>query len=295
MADTKAIANRINSIKDTKKITNAMYLISSTKLRKARKSLEDIRPFFAKLREQIGNIVRKIDVKDSRYLVYDDDPVVYEGRTGILVMTADKGLAGAYNQDVIKEALRIMGRHPDYVLFVMGEYGKHYFASHHIPVDEHFNFADIEPSLYQARMMAGNIMDRYDRGEIDSVYVIYTDFRNALASEAVTYRLLPFKISHFTESLEEEEVEFEYVPSPMEVMEKCIPVYCIGVIYSIMVYSFCCEQNDRMMAMDAANKNADDLISTLTVQYNRLRQGRITQEITEISASVKAGKREKNQ
>ena len=291
MPDTKAIANRIKSVRDTKKITNAMYLISSTKLRKARKSLDNTRPFFDTLKKEIGNIIRKTEVLNTRYLITDDKESHTEGYCGILVITSDKGLAGAYNQNIIKETLRMIELHPDSKLFVLGEYGKHYFASHNIPYDEGFAFPDEEPTLFQARQIAGYIMNCFDTGKISQVYIIYTDFKNALTSEVTSMRLIPFELSHFEDyESDEPDVEYEYFSSPSEVMERSIPVYTIGIIYSVLVYSFCCEQNDRMMAMDAANQNADNLVGELTVKYNHLRQNSITQEITEISASVKGNR-----
>lgn len=293
MADTKVILNRIKSIGDTRKITNAMYLISSTKLRKARKNLEETRPFFDNLKAEISRIVRNINISDSKYFASRDESFK-KGTCGILVITADKGLAGSYNQSVLKKSMEIMKEYPDYRLFVSGEYGRHYFSSHGILFDEEFNFADHEPSLYTARMMAGYIMEQYDAGSLSQIIIVYTDFRNALASEVVQMRLVPFEKSHFEEETAEKDEffeEYEYFPSPKEVMEKSIPVYCIGVIYSILVYAFCCEQNDRMMAMDSANQNADKLLKDLKVRYNRMRQNGITQEITEISASVKAAGR----
>ena len=289
MADTKAIANRINSIKDTRKITNAMYLISSTRLRRARKSLEDTRPFFHAMRREIGKIVLNTHVGDSRFFDSEEGTDAAEGTSGILVITADKGLAGTYNQNVIKETLALMERHPNHRLFVIGEFGRHYFSAHKIPYDTEFHFTDHHPTLYLARVVAGYIMDLFEHREITRIYSVYTHFKNALSSEVLVFRLLPFQTSHFTqiEGLTDQDAEYEYHPSPLEVMERSIPVYCIGVIYSMLVYSFCCEQNDRMMAMDAANQNADALAEELKVKYHHLRQNSITQEITEISASVR--------
>ena len=306
MADTKAIANRIKSVRDTRKITNAMYLIASTKLRKSRSNLENTLPFFDALKGEIGKIVRHTHVHNSKYFIDKNAVGEKEGTVGILVITADKGLAGAYNQNVIKETLRMIEQHPDYRLFVVGEYGKHYFLSHNIAFDEGFDFPDHEPSLLRARMIAGYIMDLYDNRKLSQVHIVYTNFKNALTSEVTSYRLVPFEREHFTgeedqnnlaaneffeDQGNDEILDFEYIPSPFEVMERCIPVYCIGIIYSVMVYSFCCEQNDRMMAMDSANQNADKLLGELTVKFNHLRQNGITQEITEISASVKASQK----
>ena len=289
MPDTTAIHNRIKSVRDTRKITNAMYLISSNKLRKARKNLDDTSPFFRKMRQEIGNIVDQSLVHQSRYLLGEDETEDSIGTCGILVITADKGLAGAYNQNVIRKTMELIEQFPDYRLFVVGEYGRHYFVSHNIPIDEAFQFPDVEPTLYQARMIGGYIMDLFDHSKLSRVHVIYTDFKNALASQAIDLRMVPFEKEYFAEfSQYNQQEEFEYIPSALYVLDHCIPVYCIGMIYSILVYSFCCEQNDRMMAMDSADKNADKLLDELTLQYNHLRQNSITQEITEISSSVKA-------
>jgi len=293
MPDTKSIQNRIKSVQDTRKITNAMYLISSTKLQKARMSLEDTQPFFHKLRQEIGNILDLSLAEKSRYLLSEEEESDREGCWGILVITADKGLAGSYNQNVIKKTLELMEQYPDHELYVVGEFGRQYFRSHNISIVPDFLFSDMDPTLYESRMIAGRIMDRFDAGLLCGVHCVYTHFRNALSSEAVSIQMLPFETEYFSQhSTGKKPEEFEYVPSPIHVLEHCIPVYCIGMIYSMLVYSFCCEQNDRMMAMDSANKNADELLDELILRYHHLRQNNITQEITEISASVKAGHKE---
>lgn len=292
MADIRSIQNRIESIKETRKITNAMYLISSTKLRKARRNLDDTSPFFRKLRQEIGNIIDMGLAEKSRYILSDEEKAMGEmkGRCGILVITADKGLAGPYNQNVIDQTIELLKEYPDHELFVVGEYGRHYFVSHNIPINPDFIFSDMDPTLYDARMIAGAVMERFDNGELSAIFCVYTHFRNALTSEPVCIQMMPFEKDYFSQySTDEEREEFEYIPSPLEVLEHCIPVYCIGMIYSMLVYSFCCEQNDRMMAMDSDNKNADKLLSALTLRYNHLRQDNITQEIIEVSSNINAG------
>ena len=289
MADAKAIANRIKSVQDTRKITNAMYLISSTKLRKAKKKLEDTKPYFETLKSEITRIVRNTKVENSRYLI-DPGTMRHEsGTCGILVFTADKGLAGAYNQSVIKKTRELLAKFPDNRLFVVGEYGRHFFRAHNIPYDRDFRITDHEPTLWWARMIGGYIMDLFDRGDISQIYIVYTGFKNALTSEVYSFRMLPFEKEYFSKEHPDEKADVtEYFPSPQMVMEKCIPMYCTGMLYSILVYAYYCEHNNRMMAMDSANQNADRLLEELTLKYNHIRQSSITQEITEISASVKA-------
>ena len=299
MADARAIANRIKSVQDTRKITNAMYLISSTKLRKAKKKLEDTKPYFDTLRGEITRIVRNTRVENSRYLI-DPETMRHEtGTCGILVFTADKGLAGAYNQSVIKKTQELLKKFPNNRLFVVGEYGRHFFKAHNIQYDRDFRITDHEPTLWWARMIGGYILELFDNGDISQIYVVYTGFKNALTSEVYSLRMLPFEKEYFSQDYKDYKDEkfevCEYFPSPKMVMEKCIPMYCIGMLYSILVYAYYCEQNNRMMAMDSANQSADRLLGELKLKYNHLRQSSITQEITEISASVKAADKLKNE
>lgn len=293
MAGTKEIKNRIGSVRETRKITNAMYLIASTKLRKARTELANTRPYFETLRGEIKRIFRTASDVDSSYFYPMDDAAPREGTYGCLVITADKGLAGAYNQNVLKEAERLLSRHPDTKLFVVGEYGRHFFAQRGIPIERSFLYTAQNPTMARAREISAELLDGFDRGELKEIFIVYTDMESSLLSEAKTTRLLPFRRSHFATPCREKAVEepFEFVPSVTAVLNNVMQSYISGFIYSALVDSFCCEQNARMTAMDAANQNAEELLGQLSLQYNRVRQAAITQEITEISAGAKAQRR----
>ena len=151
MANTKEIKTRIESVKDTRKITNAMYLIASTKLRKARNDLDRTRPYFEALRTEIKRIFRTQNDVDSRYFYPPEGEPPLEGTYACLVITADKGLAGAYNQNVIKEAMHMLDEHPDTKLYVVGEYGRHFFTQHNIPMEHSFLYTAQNPTLQRAR------------------------------------------------------------------------------------------------------------------------------------------------
>ena len=280
MASTKEIKDRIESVRETQKITNAMYLISSTKLRKAKADLQQTRPYFTALRNEIKRIFRTAGNVDSRYFYPENQKEADEGTFALLVITADKGLAGAYNQNVIKEAVRIYGEHPDTKLFVVGEYGRHYFDQHRIPVEHSFLYTAQNPTMQRAREICSILLEGFDRGDFSKIYIIYTDMQNSMSSEARTTRLLPFHRTYFTGGEGQKE----------SVMQS----YISGFIYSALIDSFCSEQNARMTAMDSANKNAEKLLSELSLNYNRERQALITQEITEISAGARAQKRGKH-
>ena len=293
MAGTKEIKGRIQSVRETGKITNAMYLIASTKMRKAREELANTRPYFEALRGEIKRVFRTANGVESRYFYPTDVTAPREGTYGCLVITADKGLAGAYNQNVVKETQKLLSEHPDTKLFVVGEYGRHIFAQRGIPVEQSFLYTAQNPTLERAREICDVLLDGYESGELTEIFVIYTDLENRLTAQARSTRLLPFHRTSFAAPAKERAVKsaFEFQPSVEAVLDALMPSYIAGFIYSALVDSFCAEQNARMTAMDAANRNAEELLSQLSLEYNRVRQSAITQEITEISAGAKAQRR----
>ena len=295
MAGTKEIKNHIESVRETKKITNAMYLIASTKLRRARAELDNTRPYFNALQREIKRIFRKVSDVESPYFypVGDDSPL--KGTYGCLVITADKGLAGAYNQNAIKQAIKLLEEHPDTKLFVVGEYGRRFFAAHNIPIEHSFLYTAQNPTMARAREISALLLDGFDRGELKEIYVIYTDMANSMSYEARTARVMPFHRSFFLTAPGEREVRepFEFHPNVSAVLDSMMPSYVSGFIYSALIDSFCCEQSARMTAMDSANQNAENLLGELSLEFNRVRQAAITQEITEVSAGAKAQRQKK--
>lgn len=290
MPSMKEIKGHIDSVKDTQKITNAMYLIASTKMQKAKAELDKTRPYFDALRSEIKRVFRTVDSEiDGKYFYPDEDDEPLDGTYGYLVITADKGLAGSYNQSVIKEAVNMVSAHPDAKVFVVGEYGRRYFKNHNIAIDEGFSYTAQDPTLARARDISGYLLDLYDKGDIEKIYIIYTDFVNGMTTKAQSTRLLPFHQDQFVPPKGEKKVEqpFEFNPSANAALEYLVPSYITGFIYAALVDSFCCEQNARMNAMDSANRNAEELISDLGKQFNYTRQKVITQEITEIASGAK--------
>jgi F-type H+-transporting ATPase subunit gamma len=189
--------------------------------------------------------------------------------------------------------MKLLGQHDYNKLFVVGEYGRHFFASHQIPIEKSFLYTAQNPSLHRARDICSILLDLYQRKELAKIFVIYTDFNNGMDVTARSTRLLPFHRTYFDSSKTEKAVTapFEFSPSVEEVLDHMIPSYVTGFIYSALVDSFCSEQNARMTAMDSASGNAQKLLDDLSVQYNHVRQNAITQEITEISAGAKGQQR----
>ncbi len=295
MAGTKEIKTHMESVRETKKITNAMYLIASTKLRRARQELNNTRPYFEALRGEIKRIFRTATDVDSRYFFPTNDDTPLEGTYGCLVITADKGLAGAYNQNAIRQAQQLLEQHPDTKLFVVGEYGRRYFAQRKIPIAQSFLYTAQNPTMARAREISARLLDGYDRGELRQIFVVYTDMASAMSFQARSTRLLPFHRTSFAPPAGERAVTepFEFLPSVTAVLDSMMASYVSGFLYSALVDSFCCEQNARMAAMDSANQNAEKLLGELSLQYNRVRQAGITQEITEVSAGAMAQKHRK--
>ncbi len=293
MAGTKEIKNHIDSVQETKKITSAMYLIASTKLRKARQELDNTRPYFEALRREIKRIFRTVggEAVDSPYFYPMEGEAPLDKPNACLVITADKGLAGAYNQNAIKEALKLLDTHPDTKLYVVGEYGRRFFASHNIPIEHSFLYTAQNPTMARAREISTLLLDSFEKDELDKIYVVYTDMGNGMDFRAKCTRVLPFHRTHFADSaLVEPPVAtpFEFLPSVQAVLDSMMPSYVSGFIYSALIDSFCCEQQARMTAMDSANQNAEKLLGELSLEFNRIRQSAITQEITEVSAGARA-------
>lgn len=298
MASTREIKNRIKSVGDTQKITNAMYLISSTKMRKARREAEGTKPYFDLLRKEIRRMFaldEELQGIESRLYDSDVDESIAEGNNGILVITADKGLAGSYNQSVVRETEALIARRGDYKLYVVGDYGWRYFRSHGFNVEESFAHSMNEPSLAMARNITEEIFNDFEKGIIDRLYVSYTEYKGGMsAGVAMSDRLIPFDRDDFVPEGDEEASDkdasaaFEYEPDALTVLETILHSYLVGYIYSALVNSYSSEQSARMMAMDAANDNASELLGTLELEYNHLRQNAITQEITEVSSGARS-------
>ena len=306
MSNMKEIKGHIQSVRDTQKITNAMYLISSNKMRKIKKELDKTKPYFEEVALSIRRIFKTVKNVQSDYFYPAGNTYEIEGTYAYLVITADKGLAGAYNQNVIKEASKLMTKKHDKLLFVVGEYGRRYFTSKNIPIEKTFLYTAQNPTLARAREISDLLLDLYDNKKIAKIYIIFTDYESGMEAKVKVMRLLPFNRSDFKLSkkeLEEEQKstrgfvwpqgDIEFYPNAREALDNMISSYVTGIIYGALVDSFCSEQSARMNAMESANRNAEELIEKLTVQYNHTRQAAITQEITEVSAGARAKRKKK--
>lgn len=293
MANAKEIQVRMRSIQDTMKITNAMYMISSSKVKKAKKVLSDTEPYFYSLQGAIGRILRH--VPDMEHAYFDQRPQIAEAdrKVGYVVVTADKGLAGGYNHSVIKLAEEELKKPGYKKLYVLGVVGRQYFAKRHENVDDSFRYTVQKPTIHRARMMERELVAEFLAGNLDEIYMIYTEMTNAAASEAKKIPLLPLQKSNFQPAeipLDVHREEILLTPSGEEVMNSIVPNYVTGLLYGCLVESYASEHNARMLAMQSSTDSAKAMLRELSIQYNRARQAAITQEITEVISGARAQK-----
>ena len=295
MASAKEIQDRMRSIKDTLKITNAMYMISSSKLKKSKKMLADTEPYFYTLQSEMSRILRHLPDMNSIYFKTNAEIPERKRKAGYIVITADKGLAGSYNHNILKLAKEELEKRDDYKLFVLGELGRHYFEQKGINIDKQFHFVVQDPSLSRARRIAEDLLKLYHENQLDELYIIYTTMVNAMQEEAQVAQLLPLKKTDFKIPVPID-IPLEGLalkPSAEEVMDHIVPNYVVGFVYGALVEAFSCEQNARMMAMEGATNSAKQMLKELDIEYNRARQAAITQEITEVIAGAKSQKKKK--
>ena len=295
MSNTKEIKNRIESVQNTQKITNAMYLIASTKLTKARADLERTLPYFRLQESEMKRIFQRRNDVNSHYFYPETGRKPTESYA-YLVITADKGLAGAYNSNILKQAEQELRKHRRTKLYVVGEYGRQYFRRRHIPIERSFLYTAQNPTFRRAREISNVLLDLYNTGKVDEIRIIFSHLERGGQAVPKKEQLLPFERGRFgrmEEHTGEIRKEYEFVPDVTTAFESIVPSYLAGFIFGALVESFCSEQNSRMVAMKAANDNADELLGTLSIEYNRVRQSNITQEITEVSAGAKAQRKKR--
>jgi len=272
------------------KITNAMYLISSSKLKKARKNLLAVEPYFEKLQATINDILVRAPHMHQVYFERREEIKPEDRKKGYIVITADKGLAGSYNHNVIKKAEEEMNRGNNSYLFVAGQVGRQYFKRKNVFVDAEFLYTAQNPTMYRAQLISETIINLFEKRQLDEIYVIYTKMITPMKAEVQSARILPLE-RHKFERMAAGYQHARFEPSPEEVMDHLVPNYIKGLLYGVLIESFSSEQNDRMTAMEAATKSAKEMLRELGLVYNRARQASITQEITEIVSGAKSLKK----
>ncbi|MGI5849241.1 MAG: ATP synthase F1 subunit gamma [Christensenellales bacterium] len=285
MANMGDIKHSIRSISEMEQITRAMRLISTSKMKKAISRFESNRIHFEKVQSALkGILVHSSELKH---------PYIGEsnrGKAAYVVIAADKGLCGGYNHNVLNFALDFMKQSSERYILTVGQEARAFFDRRGYMVDVEFLHVSQNPSLYYARNITTDILELYENGIMDEVYVVYTQFISALRHEPKVIKLLPVSMSNFSDINTETQriAEIYYHPTPKEVFDVLVPQYIIGLVYGCLVQSYASEQCARMTAMENATNNAEEMIDNLTKQYNRARQFAITKEISEIIGALDA-------
>jgi len=286
MPSLKDIRTRIKSVKNTQKITRAMKLVAAAKLRRAQDNIFALRPYAYRLRETIWEVSRLTDTTDHP-LLQDRDVK----RVRLIVLTSDRGLCGGFNMNINRATEAFMkendSQHEHTELAVVGKKGADYFGNRDVEIVTLYNDVLTSPSMERATEIGSEAMAAFQDDELDAVYVVYNEFKNAVTQDVVVEQLLPV-VPEETADTSIQGVEFTYEPTKTEVLDSVVPLHINVQIYRAILESLASEMGARMTAMDSATNNAGELIDKLTLQFNRARQAAITKELMEIVGGAEA-------
>ncbi len=283
----RAVKRRIVSVKSTQKITRAMELIASSRIIKAQRRVEAARPYAEKMRELMASVAKNAASIDHPLLRQRDEV----GTVGYIVITADRGLAGAYNSNVIRATERDLAEASSNKLFVSGKKGISYFRFRGYDIAESWQGSSDQPRIEHARAVATAAVEAFVNEEVDEVRLSYTKYESALTQRATTTKLLPVPREELQEDAEEEtgqRANYVFEPEPEDILGYLLPRYVEGAVFQGMLEAAASEHAARRRAMKAATDNADELIDNLTRDYNQARQAEITTEIMEVIGGAEA-------
>ncbi|MCR5153827.1 MAG: ATP synthase F1 subunit gamma [Lachnospiraceae bacterium] len=288
MASMKEIKRRKESIQSTEQITKAMKLVSTVKLQKAKNKAENTKPYFNLMYEAVNKMLKKSGGINHPYLTGGEG-----GKKAIVVITSNRGLAGGYNSNIVKMILSNEEvAKEDALIYAVGRKGKDALQRRGYEIAYDMSDAMEGPVFADASVLGKQLLADFAEGKISEIYLAYTDFKNTVSHIPTFVKLLPVEIPEGEESESEDPNEkltlMNYEPEAEEALNLIIPSYINSMLYGGLMQSFASENGARMQAMDSATNNADDMISKLSLSYNRARQGSITQEITEIIAGANA-------
>lgn len=285
MASMRDIKRRKGSIQSTGQITKAMKLVSTVKLQKAKSNAEEAKPYFKYLYEAINMMLSKSGTLSHPMLSGGSSK-----KKAVIVITSNRGLAGGYNANVVKLITRGDFEKEDVRVYAIGRKGRDALARAGYEIKADYSEVINQPLYNDAAAIGRAVMDAFSNDEVGEIYLAYTVFKNTVTHIPTLLKLLPFEPA---ESSEEENAAdrltlMNYEPEAEEVLDKIIPKYINGIIYGALIEALASENGARMQAMDNATNNAEEMISDLSLKYNRARQSSITQELTEIVAGATA-------
>jgi len=286
MSKLKLIRKRIGTVRSTQKITKAMKMVAASRLRKAQVAIETLRPYAYRTRDIISQLAARADFSDHP-LLERREPKKIE----LLILTSDRGLCGGFNSNINRTADRYIKAnelgHESIELDIVGRKGVEYFKRRDVQINMVFKDILVDPSQEKASEIAEHAIRSFTESGLDALYVVYNEFKSAMTQRVVVEQLLPIVPA----PVEEEKnglTDFIYEPGKREILDSVIPGHVTVQILRMLLESVASEMGARMSAMDSATKNAGELISKLTLQYNRARQAAITKELIEIISGMEA-------
>lgn len=278
------IRRRIRSVKNTQQITKAMKMVSAAKLRKAQERVIEARPYSGMLTQVLANIASAAAGNEQ----LAELPLLAkreEKRIQLILITADRGLAGAFNTNLNKAAQRFLEEHASAQVEIeaVGRKGRDFFARRHVPLSGEWFGLTNKPSYADAAQIARKVIDRYTNAEIDAVYLLYNEFRSVVSQRITVRPVLPVPLPKDAENL-----DYLFEEPPLQLMSTLLPKYVESIIFTAILESATSEHAARMTAMDSASSNAAEVIDKLTLYMNRVRQASITKEIIEVVSGAAA-------
>jgi F-type H+-transporting ATPase subunit gamma len=283
------IRNRIGSVKSTRQITKAMKMMSAAKLRRAQDAILKTRPYAQLLEQTLGRVAARANAEET-----PAHPLLAaraERRAAeIVVITSDRGLAGGFNSNIARRTQRFMTENADryerFLLATIGRKGRDYFRARRIEVRKDYPGIHAALAYEKAEAIAQEYAERYLAGEVDAVFLCYNEFKSAIAQKPVVVQLLP--IEQPGEAGSGAAIDFKYEPSREALLRDLLPRHVAMQVWRALLESAAAEHGARMSAMESATKNAEEMISSLTLQYNRARQAYVTKELMEIVSGAEA-------
>lgn len=285
MASMRDIKRRKSSIQSTQQITKAMKLVSTVKLQKAKNRAEQTDPYFNYMYKTVSSMLARSGNINHPYLTAGDSK-----KKAVVVITSNRGLAGGYNSNIVKLITGGDFNKEDLDIYAVGGKGAEALER------RGYHIADLEtemmeaPTYPDAVSLCKRVLDAFTSGEVGEIYLAYTHFKNTVSQEAKLIKLLPVEIEPDSEENQaaDSNILMNYEPNEEEALDMIIPKYVTSLFYGALVEAVASENGARMQAMDSATSNAEEMISDLSLKYNRARQGSITQELTEIIAGANA-------
>jgi F-type H+-transporting ATPase subunit gamma len=287
MATLRDIQRRIKSVQSTQKITKAMKLVAAAKFRRAQERILEARPYAKKMNELLGSLVERAGDITHPLLARRDT-----GRKRLVIVTADKGLCGAFNSNILRESLRFLrgADEASVTLVVVGKKARDFYRRRHFTVkSELLGFWD-RLAYSHAQEIANGVMRDYLAEEVDEVQLMYNEFRSVAVQRPVRQQLLPIQADAESDDKDDAGPSEEYIyePGPESILASLLPRHVTTQVYRALMESAAGEYGARMTAMESASKNAREMINVLTIQYNKARQERITKELLDIVGGAEA-------